>query len=257
MPTIGSSTRPRTSRTWLSAIARTAGPDTPPVPPPSQGWPVRSGCMAIPRRVLMRLTASAPCCSAAAATSAGDAQLGVSLTINGFSEIGRTTSSSAGELARVGAHDQPGLDVRARDVELDRRDLVALGEGGDEAGDVLARGAHDVDDQRHGQLGELRQVLLEVAVEALVGQPDRVDHAAGQLPQPRRRVALARLERDGLGDEGGERELLVEGVAEGAACRDGVERPGAVDDPVRERDAAELDHSSSRSMTGPSTQRRT
>ena len=105
-----------------------------------------------------------------------------------------------------------------------------------------------------GSSASLRQVVREVAVEPLVGQADRVDHPAGQLPQPRRRVALARLERDGLGDEGGERELLVEGVAERLAGGDGVEGPGAVDDPVGERDAAELDQTS---ITGPSTQRRT
>ena len=174
--------------------------------PRAKAGPVRSGCMAIPRRVLMRLTASAPCCSAAAATSAGDAQLGVSLTINGFSEIGRTTSSSPASSRGSAPMTSPVLTFGHETLSSIADDLVALGEGGDQAGDVLARRAHDVDDQRHRQLGELRQVLVEVAVEALVGQPDRVDHAAGQLPQPRRRVALARLERDGLGDEGGERE---------------------------------------------------
>ena len=84
-----------------------------------------------------------------------------------------------------------------------------------------------------GSCGELRQVVREVALEALVGQPDRVDHAAGELPQPRRRVALARLERDGLGDEGGEREAREQRVAERAPRGDRVERAGGVDDRVR------------------------
>ena len=75
--------------------------------------------------------------SAAAATAAGDAQFGVSLTISGLAVRGRTASSSAARLARVGAHQQPGLDVRAGDVELERGDLVALGERRDERRDLL------------------------------------------------------------------------------------------------------------------------
>ena len=39
-----------------------------------------------------------------------------------------------------------------------------------------------------GSSASCGQVLLEVAREALVRQPDRVDHAAGRLPQPRRRL---------------------------------------------------------------------
>ena len=93
----------------------------------------------MPRSVLISETASAPCASAAAATRAGDAQFGVSLTISGLAVSGRTASSSARRLARVGAHDQPGLDVRAGDVELERGDLVALAERLDERRDLLAR----------------------------------------------------------------------------------------------------------------------
>ena len=89
----GDRTRARTSVTWASAIALTAGPETPPVCPPSHGSPGRRGCGAMPRNVLISETASAPCCSAAAATSAGDAVFGVSLTINGLVVCGRTASS--------------------------------------------------------------------------------------------------------------------------------------------------------------------
>ena len=49
----------------------------------------------MPRSVLTSETASAPCCSAAAATAAGEAQFGVSFTISGFAVRGRTASSSA------------------------------------------------------------------------------------------------------------------------------------------------------------------
>ena len=87
---------------------------------------------------------------------------------------------------------------------------------------------------------------------------------AGELPQPRRRVALARLERDGLGDEGGEREARQQGVAERAPRGDRVEGARGVDDRVRELDAAEVGQCADQasrgraaSSTGPSTHSRT
>ena len=109
-------------------------------------------------------------------------QFGVSFTISGLRVQRADRVEQRGGLPRVGAHDHAGLDVRAGDVELERGDLVALGERRHELGDLLAREAHDVDDQRHRQLGELRQVVLEVAGEALVGQADRVDHARRRAP---------------------------------------------------------------------------
>ena len=230
----GSRTRPRTSETWASATARTAGPDTPPVFPPSHGSPGRCGCGAIPRSVLISETASAPCSSAAAATSAGEAQLGVSLTISGLAVRARTASSSAGDLARVGAEHQAGLDVRAGDVELERGDLVALAHPFDQFGDLVVGAAHDVDDQRDGQLGELRQVLRRNPSRPLFGRPIEFSSPLGQLVQPRRRVALARRERDRLGHERGEREALEQRVAERTPGGDRVERAGRVDDRVRE-----------------------
>ena len=84
-------------------------------------------------------------------------------------------------------------------------------------------------------------------MEALVGQADGVDQTAGDLPQPRRRIALPGLDRDGLRDEGGEREALDECCPEYLVGGDCVERPGSVDDRVLELDAAERD----RSMSGP------
>ena len=149
-----------TSETCASATARTAGPDTPPVVPPSHGSPGRCGCGAIPRSVLISETASAPCASAAAATSAGEAQLGVSLTISGLLVAAAHRVQQRGDLGRVGAEHQAGLDVRAGHVELERGHLVALADPFDQLRDLVVRAAHHVDDQRDGQLGELRQVLL-------------------------------------------------------------------------------------------------
>ena len=91
---MGISTAARTACTWASATARTAGPETPPVPAPSHGSPLR-GSKDIPRIVLISDTALAPALCAAVATAATSLAFGVSLTISGFSVNGRTRWSSA------------------------------------------------------------------------------------------------------------------------------------------------------------------
>jgi hypothetical protein len=179
---------------------------------------------------------------------------GVSLTIRGL------------PVARVRADVQPRRDVRAGDVQLERRDLLAVVQRLDQGGQLAHRGAHDVGDQRDGQPGQLGQVLGQVALQPLVGQPDRVDESGRGLVEARGRVAGPRLEGDRLGDEGAEGEPRGQRIAEGAPRRDGVERPGAVDDRVRQAQAAEVDGggqcsgtcaSRSPASTGPSTHRRT
>ncbi len=159
--------------------------------------PVRTpharGASAIARSVLISDTASAPPCSAASAHAATSAVLGVSLTISGLRVRARTARTHLLELARVGADVEAGLDVGAGHVELDRGDLGARVARLQQRGDLLGARAHDVRDQRHGrrvwigaradpELGQLRQVLGEVAVEALVGQPDRVDRGRRAPP---------------------------------------------------------------------------
>ncbi len=94
MPTIGMLTAAATARSWATATGLTAGPESPPCPAAMPGFPV-AGSIALALSVLISETASAPPCSAAAATSAGFATLGVSFTINGFSLSGRSASSSA------------------------------------------------------------------------------------------------------------------------------------------------------------------
>ena len=103
MPITGTLTRAATADTCASAIARTAGPERPPVPPPSQAAPGRSAAeraSAIARSVLMSDTASAPPACAAAAQLATSAVFGVSFTISGLRVRGRrwarTRSSWAG-----------------------------------------------------------------------------------------------------------------------------------------------------------------
>src|SRR4029077_6569445 len=126
---------------------------------------------------------------------------------------------------------------------------------------------HHRDDQWNVQLSQLRQVVLEESIEALVRQPDRVDQPGWRLPQARRRVAGARLRSDRLGDEGREGELVDERVPEGSPGSDRVERSRPVDDGVAQLDAAEIHRQcpdpgtravsiSSPRTTGPSTQSR-
>ena len=93
IPITGIATRAATAWTCCSAIARTAGPETPPVVPPSHG-PPPPGSSAMPLSVLISETASAPASWAAAATASGSLAFGVSLTISGRSESVRTRSTA-------------------------------------------------------------------------------------------------------------------------------------------------------------------
>src|SRR3954454_19772821 len=93
MPIAGIATREQTALSCARAIARTAGPDTPPLPAPSHGSPLR-GSNAMPFSVLIRETASAPASSAALATAAGSVAFGVSFTISGLAVSGRRRSTA-------------------------------------------------------------------------------------------------------------------------------------------------------------------
>ena len=117
----------RHAATCASATARIAGPESPPVPPPSHGRrsPPRRGDSAIARSVLISDTASAPASCAAAAQAGTSAVFGVSLTISGLRVRAATGATTCSSWLRVGADIQAGLDVRAGDVQLDRGDLRA------------------------------------------------------------------------------------------------------------------------------------
>ena len=216
---------------------RRAGQAAGPAAEPRRARPRRMRGMA--RRVLISDTASAPAASAASATRATSAVFGVSFTISGLAVRGRTSASIAPSSAGSAPMSSPvftfGQETFSSIAATSSRASTASTSGADLGGGR----AHHVGDQRHRQLGELGQVVLEVAAQALVGQPDRVDHPGRRLAQPRRRVALARLERDRLGDEGREREVGQQRVAEDPARRDRVEGARAVDDRVGELDAAE------------------
>ena len=276
MPITGIETAAATRRTCSSATVRTAGPESPPLPAPSQGS-AAPGASGVAFIVLISETASAPPSSAATATAAGSATFGVSFTISGFAVSGRSGLEQRPRLGRLLADDQPGLDVRAGDVELDRRDLVARRRPrSTSARELLGARRHHRDDQRHRQLGELRQVVREEALEALVREPDRVDHPGRRLPErggglPARGSGVIVFETKALK---GKRSSSASPKARRAAIASKV--PRAVDDRVGEAQPAEVDGRRAGPMaliggplprpapsrsprprtTGPSTQRR-
>ena len=152
----GSSTRSATAATWARAIGAHRGPGQAAraAAEPRSAREVRVGSVpgasAIARSVLIRDTASAPPSCAACAQAATSAVLGVSFTISGLPVLRSHRPHDLLELMRVGPDVQPGLDVRAGHVELERRDLRALPRSASTSREnSSARGAHHVRDQRH------------------------------------------------------------------------------------------------------------
>ena len=115
------------------------GPDTPPVPPPSHGRPAAADASPSAQRVDQRDGVGAVRPRPPRRRGRRRSQLGVSLTISGLAVQRPDCVEQRRRLARVGAHDQPGLDVRAGDVELERGDLLALGERAPRASPTSSR----------------------------------------------------------------------------------------------------------------------
>ena len=130
----------------------------------------------------MSETALAPSRSAAIATAGTSEALGVSLTISGLSVSGLTALISRATSSGSAPMTSPVSTFGQETLSSSAGHLVALRERGDEPGHLVAAEAHHVDDQRNRQLGQLGQVVGEVALEPLVGQTDRVHEAGGQLP---------------------------------------------------------------------------
>ena len=129
-------------------------------------------------------------------------RVGVSLAISGLSRQRAHALDGARGLGRVGAHDQAGLDVRAGEVELDQRDLVARRRPPRPARPARrGRSPSPTTNSGTGSSASCGRSSARKPLEALVRQADRVDQPGRRLPQPRRRVALARRERDRLRDE--------------------------------------------------------
>ena len=67
--------------------------------------------------------------------------------------------------------------------------------------EIVLRLAGDVSHDRRGQCTQVRQVLLDEMVNAVVIESDGIQHAGRRLHGSRRRVAGTRVARYGLGDD--------------------------------------------------------
>ncbi len=265
IPITGTLTSPATRRTWSSATGRTAGPERPPLPAPSQGSRV-PGSRPVARSVLISDTASAPPSSAASATAAGSAVFGVSFTISGFSVSGRRAEQSASVSAGCSPTIRP-------DLTFGQETLSSIAATSSRS-PTPATSREKPSRRSPSPRRPAGRAAPPAAAGPLPGsprgpcsEPDGVDHPARGLIKARRRIARARLRGDRLRDEGGEREPLEQGVAECPPSCDRVERAGAVQYGVLQGQAADADHRcpapatsavsiSSDRTTGPSTQSR-
>jgi hypothetical protein len=114
------------------------------------------------------------------------------------------------------------LDVRARDVQLDRGDALGVRENLRDLGVLVDRAAADVH-HHHGAMGpQLGQPLGDEPVHADALQADGVDHAGRRLDDARRHVAFALGEKETLHAHRAQRRQIdrvgvLDAVAETAA----------------------------------------
>ena len=173
-----------------TAIGRMAGPLRPPTTFESFGRRV-STSIAIARNVLTSDTASAPASSAARANDATSVTFGVSFGMIGSRVTLRTAlTTSNGAVQAAAELDAALLDVRARDVQLDRGHALGVGQDARHLDVLVERGAADVDDDRRAARAQLGQLLVDEPVDADALQADRVQHAGRRLDDARRRDAL-------------------------------------------------------------------
>ena len=199
----------------------------------------------------MSETASAPCCSAAAATAAGEAQLGVSLTISGLAARGRTASSSAAVSPGSAPISSPVLTFghetlsssAATSGRAENAATSAPTSAWLEPMTLTISGTGSSASAGRSSARKRSSPLLGSPIELIMPAPSS-HRRGGGLP-------CARRERDRLGDERGEREAREQRVAEHAPGGDRVERARGVDDRVRELEA-EAPHqaTSARSAAG-------
>jgi hypothetical protein len=121
--------------------------------------------------------------------------------------------------------DAPFLDVRTRDVDLDRVHAFRVRQHTRHFAVLLDGGAADVDQHSGTQPAELRQAFLDEPIDANALQSDGVEHARRRLDDAGRGVALSLLEKqafDGDAAEQGEidRRGVLEAIAEAAGCGD-------------------------------------
>ena len=202
----GGASAARTCHTQRTATGRIAGPDRPPVTPPSAGAIV-SVSMTMPSRVLISENPSAPASAQARAMCTMSVTSGDSLANTGCagSAARRTAPMTRERRDRVAREDlAAALDIRAGDVDLERRHRRVAGSLRAGVDELVGVPAGDRDDGPRAVLGQPGQVVRDERVDPRALQPDRVEHAAGRLGHPRGRATRPRRRHDRLGDHGTE-----------------------------------------------------
>ena len=208
-----------------TAIGRIAGPLRPPSTFDSFGRRV-STSMAIARNVLTSEMASAPASSDARANDATSVTFGVSFGITGSA---RHLADGADDVVRAvqaaAELDAAFLDVRARDVQLDRADALRVRQHARDFAVLVERRSADVDEDGGAEPAQFRQLLGDEPVHADALQSDRVQHARRRLDDARRRMPFALVEEQALDRDAAERREVdgvgvLDAVAEAARRRD-------------------------------------
>ena len=185
-----------------------------------------STSIAIARKVLTSEIASAPASSAARANDATSVTFGVSFGITGSDrDLAHGAHDVVGAGQAAAELDAAFLDVRARDVELDRADAFVVGQHARDFAVFVERRSADVDEGRRVEAPQFRQLLGDEPMDANALQADGVDHAGRRFDDARRRVAFAFVEEQALdGDAAERREIdgarVLHAVAEAARRRD-------------------------------------
>ena len=155
----------------------------------------------MPRKVLTRLTASAPPSAAAPAIATMSVTFGVSLAITGKrADLADPTHQAADRASASIPRSSPWLtfghetlsSTAARPGSSPSISAIC-----DELVLVLAR---DVGDHRRADGAEVRQVVRPEVLDAVVVEADRVQEPRGGLDGARGRIARPRPEGHGLGD---------------------------------------------------------
>ena len=185
-----------------------------------------STSIAIARNVLTSDTASAPASSAAFAIALMSVTFGVSFGMTGQPRGGADGGDDIGGAVQAASErDAAFLDVRARDVQLERGDPFDIGQDLRELDVLLQRRAADVDDDHRAARAQLGHLLRDEAMDADALQADRVQHAGRRFDDARRRMSFALGEKQPLhGDAAERREVdqlgVLGAVPETAARRD-------------------------------------
>ena len=191
----------------------------------------------MPRQVLISEMASAPPAAAALAIVGMLVTFGVSLAMIGVAVARRQSATSRSHIAASVPKSTPPdtfghemlSSIAAMPARPSSRRVMR--------DEFVVRPAGDADDDRHAQAGQVRQMMRDERLDAVVVEADRVEHAGGGLDRSPRRVAGPRLLRDRLRQNAAEaaevdQAFHLAGVAE-RARRD--------EDRIRQPQPAELD----------------